>query len=67
MRRVIFEDEHEQFRDSVRGFLTKEAAPQAASWQAAGIIDRDFWKLAAAQGLVGLAIPERYGGSGIDD
>ncbi|HEX3737519.1 MAG TPA: acyl-CoA dehydrogenase family protein [Solirubrobacterales bacterium] len=67
MRRLIFEDEHEQFRESVRGFLSREAAPRAAAWQAAGIIDRDFWELAAAQGLVGLAVPERYGGSGVDD
>ncbi|MFL5840463.1 MAG: acyl-CoA dehydrogenase family protein [Thermoleophilaceae bacterium] len=67
MQRTIFEDEHTRFRESVSGFLTREAAPRTAAWQAEGIIDRDFWRCAAAQGLVGLSIPERFGGSGIDD
>jgi alkylation response protein AidB-like acyl-CoA dehydrogenase len=41
--------------------------PQRESWEAAGIIDRAFWKRAAAQGYVGFSAPEEYGGAGIDD
>lgn len=67
MERTIFDDAHGLFRESVRGFLTRAATPRTAAWEAAGIIDREFWIEAAEQGLVGLAIPEEYGGSGVDD
>jgi acyl-CoA dehydrogenase len=67
MRRRIFEPEHEDFRESVRGFLSREAAPQRETWEADGIIDRDFWRKAAAQGFVAFGAPEEFGGAGIDD
>lgn len=67
MERTIFEDEHEHFRESVEGFLRKEAVPRTERWLADGIIDREFWKLAAAQGYVGFAAPEALGGLGIKD
>jgi alkylation response protein AidB-like acyl-CoA dehydrogenase len=67
MRRDIFEDEHEAFRESVRGFLTKEAVPRTEEWEAAGLVDREFWKAAAAQGYVGFAAPEEHGGMDLDD
>jgi acyl-CoA dehydrogenase len=67
LRRLIFADEHEQFRASVRGFLEREGAPHASEWEAAGTIDRGFWKRAAALGFVGFAAPERFGGAGVDD
>jgi len=67
MRRTIFEPEHQDFRESVRGFLSREAVPQRKRWEAQGIIDRDFWRKAAAQGFVAFAAPEAYGGAGIED
>src|SRR5919107_874506 len=67
MRREIFEDEHEAFRESVRGFLTKEAVPRTEEWEAAGLVDRKFWRKAAAQGYVGFAAPEEHGGMDLDD
>jgi alkylation response protein AidB-like acyl-CoA dehydrogenase len=67
MRRTIFEDEHDAFRESVRGFLLKEAVPRTEEWEAAGIIDRPFWKKAAAQGYVAFSAPEEFGGAGLED
>jgi alkylation response protein AidB-like acyl-CoA dehydrogenase len=67
MRRTIFEDDHADFRASVRGFLTKEAVPNREAWEQAGMVPRDFWKRAAAQGYVGFSAPEEFGGAGIDD
>jgi len=67
LRRWIFNDQHEEFRASVRGFLTREATPKAEAWEAAGIIDRPFWIKAAAQGYVGFAAPEEFGGLDIHD
>jgi acyl-CoA dehydrogenase len=67
MRRTIFEDEHENFRDSVRGFLIREAVPHVQEWESAGMIERDFWRKAAAQGFVAFQAPEHLGGAGLDD
>ena len=65
--RTIFEPEHEDFRESVRGFLRKEAVPKTEEWEAAGVIDRGFWRKAAEQGFVAFSAPEEHGGLGIDD
>jgi acyl-CoA dehydrogenase len=67
MRRTIFEPEHDDFRESVRGFLSKEAVPNTEAWEAEGIVDRAFWRKAAAQGFVAFQAPEDLGGAGIDD
>jgi acyl-CoA dehydrogenase len=65
--REIFDDEHDAFRESVHGFLMREAVPNTDAWEAAGLVDRSFWRKAAAQGYVGFAAPEALGGAGIDD
>ncbi|MHB1469317.1 MAG: acyl-CoA dehydrogenase family protein [Solirubrobacteraceae bacterium] len=67
MRRTIFGPEHEDFRESARGFLAREAAPHAEEWEAAGIVDRAFWRRAGAQGLIAFAAPAELGGAGLDD
>ncbi len=67
MQRTIFEDEHEHFRESVEGFLRKEAVPKTEQWLSDGVIDREFWKSAAAQGYVAFSADEEHGGLGIDD
>src|SRR3954451_24383088 len=67
MKRTIFDDVHDDFRDAVRRFLLKEAVPHTDEWEAAAAVDRAFWQKAAAQGLVGFAAPEEVGGAGLDD
>jgi acyl-CoA dehydrogenase len=67
MRRTIFDDVHDDFRESVRGFLTKEALPHVQEWEGAGMVPRAFWRKAAGQGLVGFSAPEQFGGAGLDD
>ncbi len=67
MRRTIFEDEHDDFRDAVRQFLVKEALPHSLRWEEQGIIDREFWLKAARQGLVAFAAPEELGGAAQTD
>lgn len=67
MRRLIFEPEHEQFRDSVRRFMETEVAPHAERWRAAGMVDREIYLKAGAQGLLCTWADEKYGGAGIDD
>ena len=67
MQRTIFEDEHDAFRDSVQGFLEKEALPHTDEWEAGGMVDRGFWRKAAEHGFVGFEAPEDCGGLGISD
>jgi len=65
--REIFEDEHDAFRESVRGFLLREAVPHTEAWEEAGLVDRSFWTKAAAQGYVGFAATTELGGAGVED
>lgn len=38
-----------------------------ARWADAGIVDRTFYLAAGRVGLLGLAVPDQYGGGGVDD
>ena len=67
MRRQLFDDEHEAFRDSFRRFLEKEVVPNHDQWERDGIVPREVFAAAGANGFVGMAIPEEYGGGGVDD
>ena len=67
MTREIFDEEHEAFRDAVGTFLDKEVVPHHDQWEKDGIVDRDVWAKAGAQGLLGLQLDEEYGGGGTPD
>jgi alkylation response protein AidB-like acyl-CoA dehydrogenase len=67
MQRQLYEAEHEEFRASVRAFIEKEILPHSAEWNAAGIVSRDMFRAAGDAGLLGIQIPEEYGGGGTAD
>ena len=67
VRRTLFDDEHEAFRDSFRRFLEKEVAPHHEQWERDGIVPRDVFRAAGDAGFLGMAIPEEHGGGGVDD
>jgi alkylation response protein AidB-like acyl-CoA dehydrogenase len=67
VRRTLFEDEHELFRDSVRRFIAAEVAPRNEAWERAGIVDRDMFRSAGKHGFLGMGVPTGYGGGGVDD
>ncbi|WP_406135422.1 acyl-CoA dehydrogenase family protein [Streptomyces sp. NBC_01089] len=67
MKRQIFTAEHDAFRETVRTFLHKEVLPHYEQWEKDGITSRDAWLAAGRQGLLGLAVPEEYGGGGNPD
>lgn len=58
------DDELILLQDSVARFIARELAPHAASWERAGQVDPGAWRKAADAGLLGLGIPEAYGGGG---
>ncbi len=67
MRRTLFEPEHEAFRETCRTFCDKEIVPNHEQWERDGLVPRDVWLAAGRQGLLGFAVPEEYGGGGVDD
>ena len=65
-RRRIFEDDHEDFRDSVRRWLSREVAPHFEDWEREGIVPREVFAAAGANGFIATQVPEEYGGAGVD-
>jgi alkylation response protein AidB-like acyl-CoA dehydrogenase len=66
-RRDIFDDEHEAFRTTVRGFLDREVAPHHEQWEADGVVPRELWTKAGDLGLLCFDVEEQYGGAGVRD
>ena len=67
MRRTLYEDDHEAFRESFRKFLDLEVVPHLAAWEAAGITPRELFSTAGRSGFLGMEIPEELGGGGVRD
>ncbi len=67
MRRDLFEEEHEALRASFRAWLDKEVVPHHLEWEQDGIVPHDLFAAAGRHGFLGMAIPEQYGGGGVDD
>lgn len=66
IERNLFREEHEMFRQSVRRFVQKEIVPYHAQWEKDGIVPRELWLKAGAQGMLCCTVPEEYGGLGLD-
>ncbi|TGD87541.1 acyl-CoA dehydrogenase [Mycolicibacterium sp. CH28] len=52
----------DDFRTSVRNFLTSQVVPEYSEWQRTGKPSREFWQGAAALGVLGIGVPEEFGG-----
>lgn len=58
------EAEHDDLADLARTFFTKEVLPHADRLLAQGHPDREHYRRAGELGLLGLSVPEEYGGGG---
>jgi alkylation response protein AidB-like acyl-CoA dehydrogenase len=58
--------EHEEIREAVRRYAREQLAPNAARWDRDKEFPREALKGLAAMGLYGIAIPEQWGGAGLD-
>jgi acyl-CoA dehydrogenase len=61
-----FTAEHEELRESIRGFLDRELAPHSQQWEEDRWFPDEVFAQLAAQGLLGLKYPTEYGGQGGD-
>jgi alkylation response protein AidB-like acyl-CoA dehydrogenase len=51
----------------VRRFLRDEVAPECDRWERTGLVDRELFTAAGANGFLGFAVPTEYGGGGARD
>jgi alkylation response protein AidB-like acyl-CoA dehydrogenase len=59
-------DEHRMIRDMARDFAQKEIAPIAAHHDETGEFPYETIGKMGAQGFMGIEVPEKYGGAGMD-
>jgi butyryl-CoA dehydrogenase len=63
---MILTDEHQMIRDALRSFAQERLAPNAARWDREHHFPKDELKELAQLGAFGVAVPEEYGGAGLD-
>jgi len=61
-----FTDEHEMIRQAARDFAQKEIAPIAAEFDESGEFPSATVRKMGEMGLMGIEVPEEYGGAGMD-
>jgi len=64
VRRTLFGEDHEAFRQTIRAFTEAEVAPVYEQWEEAGHPPRDFYYKLGELGVFGIQVPEEYGGAG---
>jgi alkylation response protein AidB-like acyl-CoA dehydrogenase len=64
VRRTVFNEDHEAFRDTIRAFIEAEVAPVYEEWENAGHPPREFYNKLGELGVFGIQVPEEYGGAG---
>jgi len=55
--------EHEKFRQKIREFAEAEIEPKASSIDESGEFPFDTMKKLGEMGILGMVVPEEYGGS----
>lgn len=64
---TVYDDDHEAFRESVRTFIERSVRPHVEEHAREKALPRSFWLEAGRQGLLGLEVPEQYGGGEAGD
>jgi butyryl-CoA dehydrogenase len=63
---MVLSEQHEMIRDAIRAFSQQRLAPNAARWDKEHHFPQDELKELAALGAYGIAVPEEFGGAGLD-
>lgn len=63
---MVFSDEHELFRGTVRRFVQDEIAPNVEEWEKSGEIPRELFIRMGKLGLLGVDYPSEFGGGEAD-
>jgi acyl-CoA dehydrogenase len=62
VERTIYTEAQEEFRGRVRSFFAEKVAPSYAEWERTGRPPREFWLGAGSIGILGIGVPEVFGG-----
>ena len=63
MKRGLYTEDHELYRETVREFLAREVVPHWERWDDEHLIDREVFRKAAEAGVYALQVGEEYGGA----
>ena len=63
---MIPTDEQIMIRDMARAFAAEQIAPHAAQWEAEGHFPAEIFKAMGKLGLMGMTVPQEWGGAGLD-
>ncbi|RMF12648.1 MAG: acyl-CoA dehydrogenase [Alphaproteobacteria bacterium] len=63
---MILSEAQRMIRDMARAFAREKVRPAADAWEKAGRIPKDFLREMGALGLLGMTVPEEWGGAGTD-
>ena len=63
---MILSESHLMIRDMARQFAAEHLAPHAASWDRTGAVPHGALKEMGHLGLMGMMVPEAWGGAGLD-
>ena len=58
--------EHRMLRDQLRKFITTEIVPEANAWEEAGTTPLSVFRRMGELGLLGVTMPEEFGGANFD-
>ncbi|EID71875.1 MULTISPECIES: acyl-CoA dehydrogenase family protein [Rhodococcus] len=64
MQSTSVSDTHSEFRSTVRDFISKNVVPYQEEWEDQGRPPREFFRQLGDLGILGIQVPEEYGGSG---
>ncbi|MBU7598793.1 acyl-CoA dehydrogenase family protein [Streptomyces sp. P38-E01] len=64
MRRTVFNEDHEAFRQTIREFIADEVVPHYPQWEEQGFVPRSLYRKLGELGIFGIEVPEEYGGAG---
>ena len=64
--RRIFDHDHDMYRELCRNFYQDQVTPFEKEWEEQGHVSREVWKKAGENGMLGVTVPEEYGGLGLD-
>src|SRR5438046_4272664 len=63
---MLLNEEQQLLRNTLRTFARDELAPHAAQWDRDHVFPRDALKALGALGALGIVVPDRWDGAGMD-
>lgn len=64
MRAKIHNEDHDAFRAMVKDLIAKEVVPHHDRWEEQGHVPREFYNRLGELGILGMQVPEQFGGGG---